>query len=54
MSFKKALEEIDGMTSVRASHTEGKVYAEMSKEIPDKVVRKIIKEKGYQFIKTVA
>ena len=41
------------VTSVRASYTEGKVYAEMSKEIPDKVVRKIIKEKGYQFIKTV-
>ena len=53
-TVQKALEEIDGMTSVRASHTEGKVYAEMSKEIPDKVVRKIIKEKGYQFIKTVA
>ena len=52
-TVQKALEEIDGMTSVRASHTEGKVYAEMSKEIPDKVVRKIIKEKGYQFIKTV-
>ena len=53
-TVQKALEEIDGMTSVRASHKEGKVYAEMSKEIPDKVVRKIIKEKGYQFIKTVA
>ena len=52
-TVQKALEEIDGMTSVRASHTEGKVYAEMSKEIPDKAVRKIIKEKGYQFIKTV-
>ena len=53
MTVQKALEEIDGIVSVRASHTEGKVYAEMSEDIPESVIKKIIKEKGYQFIKTV-
>ena len=52
-TVQKALEEIDGIVSVKANHTEGKVYAEMSEEIPESVIKKVIKEKGYKFIKTV-
>ena len=52
-TVQKALEEVDGVLSVKASHAEGKVYVEMSEEIPENVIKKIIKEKGYKFVKTV-
>ncbi len=52
MTVQKALEKIDGMTSVKASHAEGKVYAEMSEDIPESVIRKAINERGYKFVKT--
>ena len=52
MTVQKALEKIDGMTSVKASHAEGKVYAEMSEDIPESVIRKAINDRGYKFVKT--
>ena len=52
-TVKKALEEIDGIESARASHTEGKVYIEMSKEISESAIKKAVKEKDYKFVKTV-
>ena len=53
MTVQTALEEIEGITSVKASHTEGKVYAEMSKDIPEYVIKKSVNSKGYKFVKTV-
>ena len=52
-TVKKALEEIDGIISVTASHTDGKAYIEMSHDVSDSQIKKAVKEKGYKFIKTV-
>ena len=52
-TVKKALEEIDGIESVTASHTDGKAYIEMSHDVSDSEIKKAIKEKGYKFVKTV-
>ena len=53
-TVKKALEEIDGIESVSASYTDGKVYIEMSHDVSESEIKKTVKEKGYKFIKTVA
>ena len=52
-TVKKALEEIDGIINVTASHTDGKAYIEMSHDVSDSQIKKAVKEKGYKFIKTV-
>ena len=52
-TVKKALEEMDGIISVTASHADGKAYIEMSHDVSDAEIKKVVKEKGYKFVKTV-
>ncbi len=46
-TVKKALEEIDGITAAYPSHEKNEVRIELSKEIPEKVIEKVIIDKGY-------
>lgn len=52
-TVQKALEEIDGINSAKASHIDGKAYITLSHDVPDKVIKKAIKNKGYRFMGTV-
>lgn len=47
---KKVLEELDGVTEVIASHTDGTATVKMSKDVPDDILEKIIEEQGYKVI----
>ncbi len=46
-TVKKALEEIDGITAAYPSHEKNEVRIELSKEVPEKVIEKVITDKGY-------
>lgn len=45
---KKALEEIDGVAEVIASHTEGTAVVKLSTEVADEVLKKAVTEQGYE------
>ena len=44
---KKVLEELDGVTEVVASHTEGTATITLSKDVPDDVLKKTVEDQGY-------
>lgn len=47
---KKALEALDGVTSVTASHTEGTAVIESTKEVADDVIKATVEAEGYNYI----
>lgn len=49
-SVKKALEEIDGVESAVASHTDGTATVELSKDVSDDVLKNAIVDKGYEVV----
>ena len=51
---KKALEALDGVTGVVASHTEGTAVVTMNAEISDEVLTKAVEEQDYKVIRVEA
>lgn len=49
-SVKKALEEIDGVESAVASHTDGTATVELSKDVSDEILKSAIVDKGYEVV----
>lgn len=49
-SVKKVLEEIDGVESAVASHTDGTATVELSKDVSDDVLKNAIVDKGYEVV----
>ncbi len=49
-AVKKALEAIDDVESVEASHTEGKAEVKLISEVPDEVLKKAVEDKDYQVL----
>ena len=47
---KKALEALDGVISVTASHAEGTAVIESSVEIADEVIKATVEGEGYTYI----
>lgn len=46
-TVKKALEEIEGIAAAYPSHEKNEVKIELSKEVPDDIIEKVITDKGY-------
>lgn len=46
-TVKKALEEIEGIAAAYPSHEKNEVKIELSKEVPDDIIEKVIIDKGY-------
>ena len=51
---KKALEALDGVTAVEASHEKGNAVVTMEKEIADEVLAKTVEEQDYKVIRVEA
>ena len=49
MHVKKALEAIDGITSASASHENGTVTIETSKDVDEELIRKAVTDEGYEY-----
>ena len=49
MHVKKALEAIDGITSASASHENGTVTIETSKDVDEELIRKVVTDEGYEY-----
>lgn len=49
MHVKKALEAIDGVTNVSASHEKGTVTFETSKEVDEALIKKAVADAGYEY-----
>ncbi len=49
-SVKKALEAIDGITSATVSHDSGTAVIELSKEVPEELIKQAIVEKDFEFV----
>ena len=50
MHVKKALEAIDGVIEVEASHTDGKAIVKLEKEVAEDVLKKAVEDEGYKVI----
>ena len=49
MHVKKALEAIDGITSASASHENGTVTIETSKDVDEELIRKAVTDEVYEY-----
>ena len=49
MHVKKALEAIDGVTNVSASHEKGTVTFETTKEVDEALIKKAVADAGYEY-----
>jgi len=49
-SVKKALEAIDGITSATVSHDSGTAVIELSKEVPEELIKQAIIDKDFEFV----
>ncbi len=49
-TVKKALEAIDGIEKVTPDHEGDKAVIEMSKDVADEEIKKVVEDKGYEFI----
>ncbi|MBO4857521.1 MAG: heavy metal translocating P-type ATPase [Treponema sp.] len=49
MHVKKSLEAIDGITSASASHENGTVTIETSKDVDEELIRKAVTDEGYEY-----
>lgn len=49
-TVKKALEELDGVSSAEVSHEKGTAVLELSKEVDEAVIKKAVEDKDYQFV----
>ena len=47
--MKKVLEEIDGVDSAVTSHELNNAVLELSKDVPEEVLRKAVEAAGYEF-----
>lgn len=47
---KKALENLDGITSAEVSHEKGTAVIEETKDVPASEIEKAVKDAGYQFV----
>ena len=50
MHVKKALEQLDGVTSAAPSHEKGCAVIEMTKPVPEDEIRRAVTEAGYEFV----
>ena len=51
---KKALEALDGVSAVEASHEKGVAVVTMDKEVADDVLAKTVEEQDYKVIRVEA
>ena len=49
MHVKKALEAVDGIANVSASHETGTVTFETSNEVDEKLIKKAVTDAGYEY-----
>lgn len=47
-NVKKALEAVDGVVSACADRTTGKAVAELSKDVPNEVLKQAVEAKDYK------
>ena len=48
--MKKALEQVDGVISAVTSHEQNNAVLELSKDVPEEVLRQTVEDTGYKFI----
>ena len=48
--MKKALEAVDGVVSAAPDHEKNQAVLELSKVIPEAVLRKTVEDAGYEFV----
>ena len=52
-TVKKTLEAIDGVESAAVSHEKGEAVLELSKDVPEEVIKKAVEDKDYEFVSLV-
>ena len=48
--MKKALEAVDGVVSAAPDHEKNQAVLELSKDVPEEVLRKTVEDAGYEFV----
>ena len=48
--MKKALEQVDGVISAVTSHEQNNAVLELSRDVPEEVLRRTVEDTGYKFI----
>ena len=48
--MKKALEAVDGVVSAAPDHEKNQAVLELSKDVPETVLRKTVEDAGYEFV----
>ncbi len=48
--MKKALEQVDGVISAVTSHEQNNAVLELSRDVPEEVLRQTVEDTGYKFI----
>ncbi len=47
--MKKALEQVDGVVSAVTSHEKNNAVLELSRDVPEEVLRKAVTDAGYEY-----
>ena len=48
--MKKALEQVDGVISAVTSHEQNNAVLELSRDVPEEVLRQTVEDTGFKFI----